>query len=57
MEQPDPAHETATPPPAPAIKRMDAASLFGAAREIELVHQGEPYRLRITRNGRLILTK
>lgn len=57
MDQPCPAPKPASPPPAPATRRLEAASLFGAAREIELLHQGELYRLRITRNGRLILTK
>lgn len=33
------------------------ADLFGAAREIEIEHNGEIYRLRITRQGKLILNK
>jgi len=33
------------------------ASLFGGAREIEIEHNGEIYRLRITRQGKLILNK
>lgn len=31
--------------------------LFGAAAEIEIVHEDAAYRLRITRQGKLILTK
>jgi len=36
---------------------MDVESLFAGAREIRLIHDGQEYRLRITRNGKLILTK
>lgn len=31
--------------------------LFQGAQEILIAHQGDTYRLRITRNGKLILTK
>ncbi|MFZ0107329.1 MAG: hemin uptake protein HemP [Thiobacillus sp.] len=31
--------------------------LFHGAREVLISHHGEHYRLRITRNGKLILTK
>ena len=37
--------------------RLDTASLFGSRRELVIVHNGEEYRLRITRQGKLILTK
>jgi hemin uptake protein HemP len=33
------------------------SELLGKAREAVLVHGGEEYRLRITSNGKLILTK
>ncbi len=36
---------------------IDAKSLLGNHREAELIFQGEVYRLRITRNHRLLLTK
>jgi hemin uptake protein HemP len=36
---------------------VDASALFGSAREIVIVHDGVPYRLRITRRNRLILQK
>ena len=36
---------------------LDAAQLFGGARELSLMYGNEEYRLRITRNGKLILTK
>lgn len=40
-------------PPAP----IPADFLFQGAQEILISHHGEHYRLRITRNGKLILTK
>lgn len=38
-------------------KEIDVASLIGTAREVVLLHRGERYRLRVTANGKLILTK
>jgi len=52
-----------SPPPQPKgdgptpIKEIDVASLIGAGREVVLLHRGERYRLRVTANGKLILTK
>lgn len=37
--------------------RLNSRTLFGAQTEIVIEHQGEEYRLRITSNGKLILTK
>jgi len=36
---------------------INSASLFGDRREVEIRHRGEIYRLRVTRNGKLILNK
>ena len=36
---------------------MDSDKLFGGRTEIRVLHRGEEYRLRITRQGKLILTK
>jgi hemin uptake protein HemP len=36
---------------------LNTEQLFGTAREVVIVHKGEEYRLCITRNGKLILTK
>lgn len=36
---------------------VSALELMGSARELLIEHAGEEYRLRITRNGKLILTK
>ena len=39
------------------MRPLDSATLLGAKGEVEIVHQGETYRLRRTRQGKLILTK
>jgi hemin uptake protein HemP len=36
---------------------IDAGTLFGARREVVILHKGERYRLRVTQNDKLILTK
>ncbi|PTQ90849.1 hemin uptake protein HemP [Agitococcus lubricus] len=36
---------------------LDTQSLFVATKEIRIRHEGEEYRLRITSNNKLILTK
>jgi len=38
-------------------KRIDSRELLGEGREIVIVHGGEEYRLRLTSQGKLILTK
>lgn len=40
-----------------AIPRLDSRNLFRAAREVIIAHDGADYRLRLTANGKLILTK
>jgi hemin uptake protein HemP len=43
---------------APALRqRLHSAELFGTEREVVIEHAGEEYRLRLTRQGKLILTK
>lgn len=37
--------------------RVHSVELFGTAREVLIEHAGEEYRLRLTRQGKLILTK
>jgi len=37
--------------------RLHSKELFGSAHEIAIDHAGEEYRLRLTRQGKLILTK
>jgi hemin uptake protein HemP len=38
-------------------KVLKSEELFGAAREITIRHNGQEYRLQVTRNGKLILIK
>lgn len=45
----------ARPPFPPAVIKADF--LFQGKQEIVISHNGAHYRLRITRNGKLILTK
>jgi hemin uptake protein HemP len=49
------------PPAAPMLrpprKRISTADLMQGAREIIVLHHGEEYLLRITKSGKLILTK
>lgn len=49
--------EQPAPIAASTLPRVTVASLFNGQRELVLVHQGQDYHLRITRNGKLILTK
>jgi hemin uptake protein HemP len=37
--------------------RIELAELLGGRREAIIVHNGADYRLRVTANGKLILTK
>jgi hemin uptake protein HemP len=43
----------AVPPP---IARVASRDLLGSAGQIVITHAGREYRLRITQNGKLILT-
>lgn len=54
--QADPQLRTTTGPNAGADV-LDSAALLGSRNEVEIAHQGETYRLRRTRQGKLILTK
>lgn len=40
-----------------STKKLESVDLFAGQQEIEILHSGETYRLRQTRNGKLILTK
>ena len=39
-----------------ALPMLHSNNLFALGREIRIMHAGEEYRLRLTRNHRLILT-
>lgn len=48
-------HAAHTSPP--SHLRIDSTTLMGGQKVLEIVHQGEVYRLQTTRLGKLILTK
>jgi len=41
----------------PSVPRIDASTLLVSGREVILVHKDREYRLRLTSNDKLILTK
>ena len=43
--------------PSPPVRRIAIGEILGGGREAVLVHEGTEYRLRLTSNGKLILTK
>lgn len=43
--------------PARPMPVLYSSHLFAVSKEIIIEHQGQSYRLRLTRNNRLILTK
>lgn len=48
------ASDKTSQPSAPA--RVTSTELLGSAKEIIIEHQGRDYHLRLTQNGKLILT-
>jgi len=59
--RPAPASHDSAPVPEQAtareLRRVSSEELMGSAREMLIRHGGYDYRLRITRQGKLILTK
>jgi hemin uptake protein HemP len=53
----DEAKKTPAKPPRTPVRRIEVTELLGGAREAVLLHAREEYRLRLTSNGKLILTK
>ena len=49
--------DSSSPVAADAIPTVEVGSIIGAGREAVIVHKGERYRLRVTANDKLILTK
>ncbi len=43
--------------PVQRLPSVSTENLFGRGNEVVLVHRGEYYRLRCTKNGKLILNK
>ena len=52
----EPRHLTPVDTASPA-RRIDLRDLLLGAREAVILHEGQEYRLRITSNAKLILTK
>jgi hemin uptake protein HemP len=52
-----PALHATEPTQRPAATNLDTRELFGTRRELTIQHGEDVYRLRITRNSKLILTK
>jgi hemin uptake protein HemP len=42
--------------PTEEVKRVTSEALLGAKKELVIVHNRREYRLRLTQNGKLILT-
>jgi hemin uptake protein HemP len=51
-----PQRTASSPTAAPGAKRTTSEALLGPGRELVIVHNGREYRLRLTQNGKLILT-
>lgn len=43
--------------PAPQKRRLPVQEILRGQQEVVIVHAGGEYRLRVTKNGKLILTK
>jgi hemin uptake protein HemP len=54
---PDTESQDSPADPRPDDVVVQASQLFGERREVWIEHNGERYRLRITRRGKLILQK
>jgi hemin uptake protein HemP len=54
-QNPAPPTEGAAKPVPPVT--VETATLFNGRDEIRLLHRGQEYRLRVTKQGKLILTK
>jgi hemin uptake protein HemP len=57
MDEPiDLLHRRIAPDPENVPARLSSEVLFGAQREVVIVHNGREYRLRLTQNDKMILT-
>ena len=50
-------HPSASAQPRVRLRRIESRELLGPGGQIIIDHGGEDYRLRITSNGKLLLTK
>lgn len=53
----NPPSPQAPPPATGQARHIDSATLLGPRGEVFIVHQQQVYRLRVTAQGKLILTK
>ncbi|MBI3462356.1 MAG: hemin uptake protein HemP [Planctomycetes bacterium] len=53
----DPQNEDKARPEPRAARQLESQELLRGEREVLILHSGEVYRLRLTRNGKLILQK
>ena len=56
-ESADPLNDGAAKPPSRPLRTIPSTDLLQGDREVVILHQGEHYRLRLTRNDRLVLYK
>lgn len=56
-DDPSGAQRPTAPQPIQRPRRLKVSELLAGEREAILEHSGQDYRLRITANGKLILTK
>jgi len=54
---PDIAEEPGFAGKSDTVKQIQVQELMGDDREVIIIHQGDEYRLRLTSNNKLILTK
>lgn len=59
MAKPDPQHERTSggSRERQQPRLIESAALLGGSREVHIRHEGQVYRLRVTRSGKLILHK
>ena len=41
----------------PGRRRLESGEILKGSRQVLIVHEGQEYRLQVTKNGKLILTK
>jgi hemin uptake protein HemP len=52
----EPTTQRSAPAATDNVKRVTSEALLGSKKELVIVHAGREYRLRLTQNGKLILT-
>ena len=56
QDQTSPDRQAAPQPRTDPVPRVTSRELLGAQGQLVIAHEGREYRLRITQNGKLILT-